>query len=168
MSDQPDDRHPATTPEELEMSDPTADRIAEDHAPAAGDATAPLPPVPPTSPLSTGGPAGPGPSLADELVGEPARVEAAGPETPAPVYAAPVAAAPSAPRPAPAFIAGPAPFPIIVGLLGLAIAITAIVSREAHLTIDWGRAGPMTIVGAGLVLVALGLLGMRSRRTPGA
>jgi hypothetical protein len=62
------------------------------------------------------------------------------------------------------FISGPAPFPIIIGLVGLVIALTAIISRAADLAIDWGRAGPVTVVGAGLVLVALGLSGMRGGR----
>jgi hypothetical protein len=79
--------------------------------------------------------------------------------------AAPVAAAPV---PAP-IITGPAPAPIILGILGLVIAVTAVVTRAADLTIDWGRAGPVTVVGAGLLLVLFGLLGMRGRRrTDGA
>ncbi len=77
--------------------------------------------------------------------------------------AAPVAAAPV---PAPT-ITGPAPGPIILGILGLVIAVTAVVTRAADLTIDWGRAGPVTVVGAGLLLVLFGLLGMRGRRRTG-
>ncbi len=90
--------------------------------------------------------------------------EAAGP-APASGQAAPTATQPPAAAPAPVPVeTSPAPFPIIVGLVGLVVAITAIVSRAADLTIDWGRAGPITVVGAGLVLVALGLVGMRGQR----
>ncbi len=92
---------------------------------------------------------------------------AQGPEwTPSYPTARPAPSGPVSTAPVPV-ITGPAPVPIILGILGLVIAVTAVVTRAADLIIDWGRAGPVTVLGAGLLLVVFGLIGMRGRSRTG-
>jgi hypothetical protein len=59
---------------------------------------------------------------------------------------------------------GPSPWTVVYGLIALAVAVLVFVTNATSARIDWGTAGPATVVGLGIVLVLLGLLGMRGRR----
>lgn len=67
----------------------------------------------------------------------------------------------------PEFRSGPAPTTTIVGLLGLLVTITILVTRATDLDIPWGVVGPVAVVGAGVLLVVLGLAGLRGQRFRG-
>jgi hypothetical protein len=69
----------------------------------------------------------------------------------------------AAPAPAPTYRTGPAFVPVTVGILGLLVAALVLLQTATTVRIDWARLGPISIVVTGLVLVGLGLLGMRSR-----
>jgi hypothetical protein len=59
---------------------------------------------------------------------------------------------------------GPSPLTVFTGVVGLLVALGTLLVAEASVDVDWGRAGPALVVGMGLLLVVLGLLGMRSDR----
>ncbi|MEO7070982.1 MAG: hypothetical protein ABI131_10875 [Nostocoides sp.] len=59
---------------------------------------------------------------------------------------------------------GPSPWTVLHGLIALALAVLVFITTATTTRIDWATAGPATIVGLGVVLVLLGLLGMRRRR----
>ena len=79
--------------------------------------------------------------------GHPTDREAAGPGVPAPV-----------------FRRGPAPFALLLGVLGLAVAVGVLVGETVDLAVDWSVLGPWTVVAGGLLVVVVGLLGLRSNR----
>lgn len=62
---------------------------------------------------------------------------------------------------------GPAPVTTLVGLLGLLTTISVLVGRATDLDIPWGVVGPVAVVGAGVLLVVLGLAGLRGQRFRG-
>ncbi|MFC7491414.1 MULTISPECIES: hypothetical protein [unclassified Knoellia] len=64
----------------------------------------------------------------------------------------------------PEFKSGPAPTTSVFGLLGLLGAIAVLVSQATDLDIPWGVVGPVAVVGAGVLLVVLGLAGLRGQR----
>ncbi|KRE43872.1 hypothetical protein [Knoellia sp. Soil729] len=72
-----------------------------------------------------------------------------------------------APTPVPEFRTGPAPVTSLIGLLGLLTAIAVLVSQATDLDIPWGVVGPVVVVGAGVLLVVLGLAGLRGQRFRG-
>lgn len=75
---------------------------------------------------------------------------------------------PAAPSPAqPEFKTGPAPITSVIGLLGLLTAIAVLLTQATDLDIHWGVAGPVVVVGAGVLLVVLGLAGLRGQRFRG-
>ena len=84
----------------------------------------------------------------------------------APSYAAPHPA-PATQYAVPEFKTGPAPMTSVVGLLGLLTAIAVLVSQATDLAIPWGVVGPVAVVGAGVLLVVLGLAGLRGQRFRG-
>lgn len=67
----------------------------------------------------------------------------------------------------PEFRSGPAPTTTIVGLLGLLTTIALLVTQSTDLDIPWGVVGPVAVVGAGVLLVVLGLAGLRGQRFRG-
>ena len=96
---------------------------------------------------------------------------AASPSAASPSGAAPTAAAPWSPyevhRSTPEFKSGPAPTTSVVGLLGLLTVIAVLVAQATDLDIPWGVVGPVAVVGAGVLLVVLGLAGLRGQRFRG-
>jgi len=85
--------------------------------------------------------------------------------------AAPSAAASWSPydvhRSTPEFKSGPAPTTSVVGVLGLLTVIAVLVAQATDLDIPWGVVGPVAVVGAGVLLVVLGLAGLRGQRYRG-
>ena len=64
----------------------------------------------------------------------------------------------------PTYLSGPAPFPIVLGLLGLLTALGVVVADVADLTLPWTDLGPWTVVLAGVVILVVGAIGLRSSR----
>ncbi|HPB72767.1 MAG TPA: hypothetical protein PLX71_07305 [Phycicoccus sp.] len=77
-----------------------------------------------------------------------------------PAVAPTIAAAPASPA-EPRWIGGPAPVPIVIGLLGLVAALVAILAVTTTLHPNWAVIGPVSVIGVGALVIALGLLGMR-------
>jgi hypothetical protein len=89
---------------------------------------------------------------------------------PAPAPASPYAATPanqSLQTATPEYKSSPAPTTSVFGLLGLLTAIAVLVSKSTDLDIPWGVVGPVAVVGAGVLLVVLGLAGLRGQRFRG-
>lgn len=70
---------------------------------------------------------------------------------------------PTAPADGP-WLSGPAPFAIVLGLLGLLVAGAVLVTELTDVTFPWADLGPWTVVAAGLVVVLVGVIGLRSSR----
>ena len=68
---------------------------------------------------------------------------------------------------APGFKSGPAPTTSVVGLLGLLTVIAVLIAQATDLDIAWDVVGPVAVVGAGVLLVVLGLAGLRGQRFRG-
>lgn len=62
------------------------------------------------------------------------------------------------------WLSGPAPFAIVLGLLGLVVAGAVLVTELTDVTFPWADLGPWTVVAAGLVVVLVGAIGLRSSR----
>ena len=92
----------------------------------------------------------------------PAATATAAPPTPGPAVA-PGAGAPAAAQPP--YLRGPAPFAIILGLLGLLIAGVTLVSEVTDLTVPWDDLGPWTVVAAGIVVLLVGAIGLQASRS---
>ena len=92
----------------------------------------------------------------------PAATATAAPPTPGPAVA-PGAGAPAAAQPP--YLRGPAPFAIILGLLGLLIASVTLVSEVTDLTVPWDDLGPWTVVAAGIVVLLVGAIGLQASRS---
>ncbi len=75
----------------------------------------------------------------------------------------PSGAAPDAP-PAPRYRSGPAPFALLLGILGLVTAGAVLLTELADVTLPWNDLGPWTIVAGGAVVLLVGLIGLRSNR----
>ena len=123
---------------------PTGDEPGDTTGHTSGPATPPAP----AAPVSTAAPA---------------------PSTTSPATATATATAPApAPAttpPAPTYLAGPAPFPILLGLLGVLLAIGVVVGEITDLTLPWTDLGPWSVVAAGLVVLVVGAIGLRSSRS---
>ena len=97
---------------------------------------------------------------------EPATSSPTEPHTsPAMVTATPAApeATPSAPA-EPAYLRGPAPFAIVLGLLGLVVAGVTLAAELTDVTVPWDDLGPWTVVAAGLLVLLVGAIGLRASR----
>ena len=82
----------------------------------------------------------------------------------APAPAAPGIPAPATP-PEPEWLTGPAPFALVLGLLGLLVAGSVLVGELTDITLPWGDLGPWSVVAAGLVVLLVGAIGLRSSRS---
>lgn len=67
----------------------------------------------------------------------------------------------------PEYKSGPAPTTSVVGLLGLLTVIAVLLAQATDLDIPWGVVGPVAVVGSGVLLVVLGLAGLRGQRYRG-
>ncbi|GAA4111169.1 hypothetical protein GCM10022415_05220 [Knoellia locipacati] len=67
----------------------------------------------------------------------------------------------------PEYKSGPAPMTSVVGLLGLLTVIAVLLAQATDLDIPWGVVGPVAVVGSGVLLVVLGLAGLRGQRYRG-
>ena len=79
-----------------------------------------------------------------------------------------VTAAPGVNGPAaaePTYQRGPAPFAIVLGILGLLVAGLTLVGELTDLSIPWDDLGPWTVVAAGIVVLLVGAIGLRASRT---
>ena len=140
--------------------------------------TTPTTPPTPDAP-NTPEPPEPRDSLADEMfVDDGATTVLPTTDTPAATSAASTtaatmtAAAPAAPSipapvspPEPQWLSGPAPFALVLGLLGLLVAGSVLVSELTDVTLPWGDLGPWSVVAAGLVVLLVGAIGLRSSRS---
>jgi hypothetical protein len=69
------------------------------------------------------------------------------------------------PATVPVWRSGPAPFPLLLGLLGLVTAVTVLVSEVADLRVPWTDLGPWSVVAVGLVVLVVGAIGLRASRS---
>ncbi len=97
---------------------------------------------------------------------EPATSSATEPATSsATVTATPAAPEATPPAPAePAYLRGPAPFAIVLGLLGLVVAGVTLAAELTDVTVPWDDLGPWTVVAAGLLVLLVGAIGLRASR----
>jgi hypothetical protein len=63
------------------------------------------------------------------------------------------------------WLTGPAPFALVLGLLGLLVAGTMLLTELTDWTLPWGDLGPWSVVAAGLVVLLVGAIGLRSSRS---
>jgi hypothetical protein len=62
------------------------------------------------------------------------------------------------------WLRGPAPFAVVLGLLGLLVAGAVLLTELTDVRFPWADLGPWTVVAAGLVVVLVGAIGLRSSR----
>jgi hypothetical protein len=67
--------------------------------------------------------------------------------------------------PEPVYLDGPAPFAVTLGLLGLLFAAATLFAQLTDVAVPWTDLGPWTVVAAGLLVVVVGAIGLRSSRT---
>ena len=85
---------------------------------------------------------------------------------PAPPRAPAPASAPApVPVPEPTGIKGPAPFALVLGVLGLLVAGGVLLNELVDLTLPWNDLGPWSVVAAGVVVLLVGAIGLRTSRT---
>lgn len=113
-------------------------------------------------------------TLADEVFVDDRSTQALQTGAPAPATATMTATAPApAPTTAPAappepqWLSGPAPFALVLGLLGLLVAGSTLVNELTDVTLPWGDLGPWSVVVAGVVVLLVGAVGLRSSRNRG-
>ncbi len=75
----------------------------------------------------------------------------------------PAGPAPGAPQERP-YLRGPAPFAIVLGILGLLVAGSVTLGELTDVTVRWDNLGPWTVVAAGVVVLVVGALGVRASR----
>jgi len=62
------------------------------------------------------------------------------------------------------WLKGPAPFALVLGLLGLVVAGATLLSELADVNVPWDDLGPWSVVAAGIVVLLVGAIGLRSSR----
>ena len=70
-----------------------------------------------------------------------------------------------APVPEPEWLKGPAPFALVLGILGLLVAGSTLLTELTDVNLPWGDLGPWSVVAAGLVVLIVGAIGLSSSRT---
>jgi len=77
-------------------------------------------------------------------------------------------AQPHIPAPTPAaettWLKGPAPFALVLGVLGLLVAAAVLINELADVSLPWQNLGPWSVVAAGVVVLLVGAIGLRSSR----
>lgn len=129
------------TPRDDTLADEMFDETAREPGSASADTTTALPVAPAPAAATASGPTAVG--------------------TTAPATSAPATA--TAPADGP-WLDGPAPFAIVLGLLGLLTAGAVLLTELTDVTFPWADLGPWTVVAAGLVVVIVGVIGLRSSR----
>ena len=82
-----------------------------------------------------------------------------------PVPSRPAVPAPTvAPTPTPVYRRGPAPFGLVLGIVGLVLAGAVLLTELTDVTVPWDDLGPWIVVAGGLLVVLMGLLGLRASR----
>jgi hypothetical protein len=71
------------------------------------------------------------------------------------------APAPTGPR----YRSGPAPFALVLGILGLVTAGLVLLTELTDVDVPWNDLGPWTIVAGGALVLLVGLVGLRSSRS---
>lgn len=95
---------------------------------------------------------------------QPTTEEAARPQPRAPgIQVAPESALPPGPPERP-YLRGPAPFAIVLGVLGLLVAGSVVLFELSDVSVHWDNLGPWTVVAAGVVVLVVGALGVRASR----
>lgn len=64
----------------------------------------------------------------------------------------------------PRWITGPAPTPVIIGIVGLLTLVSTAVWSLTDWAVNWAVAVPVGIIGLGVVIVGLGVAGLRRPR----
>lgn len=59
------------------------------------------------------------------------------------------------------WIKGPAPAPIVIGVLGLVAVAVCFLQFAPDLAVNWAIAGPAITIGVGALILVLGLIGLR-------
>ena len=97
---------------------------------------------------------------------EPATSTATEPHTSSAMVTATPAAPEATPPVAaePAYLRGPAPFAIVLGLLGLVVAGVTLAAELTDVNVPWDDLGPWTVVAAGLLVLLVGAIGLRASR----
>ena len=148
--------------------------------------TTPQTPDVPETPDTTGAPDRTDATLADDVFADRERTEAiptgsapqAAPTTswatpaaatatataPAPTPAAAPAVAPAQAPIEPEYLRGPAPFALVLGLLGLLVAGSVLVGELTDVSLPWNDLGPWSVVAAGVLVLLVGAIGLRSSR----
>ena len=72
---------------------------------------------------------------------------------------------PAPAMPEPPYLSGPAPFAVVLGILGLLFAAVTLFLQLTDVSLPWTDLGPWTVVAAGLVVVLVGAIGLRGSRT---
>jgi hypothetical protein len=73
--------------------------------------------------------------------------------------------APAPALPEPVYLSGPAPFAVVLGILGLLFAALTLFIQVTDANLPWTDLGPWTVVAAGLVVVLVGAIGLRGSRS---
>lgn len=72
---------------------------------------------------------------------------------------------PTTTAPAPTYRQGPAPFGLFLGIVGLVLAGAVLLTELTDVTVPWDDLGPWVVVAGGLLVVLMGLLGLRASRS---
>ena len=93
--------------------------------------------------------------------------ETGSPETDSLATGSPEITLQSPAEPAPSaqeWLGGPAPAPIIIGILGVLAALASVLAVIPGIDIRWGVSGPALIIGFGALVIVLGLLSAHRAR----
>ena len=165
-TDLPEQPDRPSTPDIPDM--PQSPEVPDAPGPTVPDPTVPDPTVPDR-------PDGrPEHSLAEEVFVDDGRTRPLpahpGPTAPAgtATLTAPAPAAAHTPAPTPVgettYLKGPAPFALVLGLLGLLVAGAVLLNELADVSLPWDDLGPWSVVAAGVVVLLVGAIGLRSSR----